>query len=118
MQDLQDDDCITVTSSGVIVGNECLQKGCRWSIIYQLNGGTMIIIAVNILLLVGGVWNFHLRAMGACCASALCCVNLAAIITTTIFRFNTFGKLAALSTLPTKYENKSGDTYPPVFSDS
>ena len=105
MQELEDDDCFATTSAGLIVGSDCLEKGCRWSVIYQLNGVTMIIIAANILLLIGGVWNFHLRALGACCASALCCVNLAAIITTAIFRFNTFGRLAALSLLPTKYES-------------
>ena len=40
------------------------------------------------------------------CVGCLACVNLAAIITTAVFRFNTAGKLAALSLTSSKYDGK------------
>ena len=100
--------------------SSCFYAGCRWSVIYNLNGVTMLLIAANTILLTVGVWSFHARALGACCSSALCCLNVACIITTAVFRFNTWGSLAALSTMNVKYDSSSdsGLVYPPTFSDS
>ena len=48
-----------------------------------------------------------MRALSACCGSCLNCVVFAAIITTSVFRFNTMGSLAALSTSPSKYYDRN-----------
>lgn len=82
----------------------CLEKGCRWSIIYSFSGITMLLLAANSMVQAVGSYRYRMRALGAVCASMLCCVNLAAIITTGVFRFNLMGKLAALSQLDNKYE--------------
>ena len=39
------------------------------------------------------------------CASLCCCLNLAAIIVTAVFRFNDFGKLSALCLAPSKFDD-------------
>ena len=78
--------------------------GCRWSIIYILCGITLLLIAVNALLQLLGTWNHKARAVSSCFASVLTCLNLCAIVTTGVFRFNTIGKWAALSLTPSKYD--------------
>ena len=50
-----------------------------------------------------GAFVFHARALASCCLCLLSCVNLAAIITTGVFRFRTMGKLSALSKMGVKY---------------
>ena len=54
--------------------------------------------------MVVGAWVLYARICAGCLLCLLGCVNLAAIITTGVFRLNTQGKLAALSTQPIKYE--------------
>lgn len=78
-------------------------KGCRWSKIYLLNGVTKLIIAFNCILSIIGIWSFPIRALASCCGTLICCLTTAAIITTGVFRFNTWGKLAALNLGSTKY---------------
>ena len=65
----------------------------------------MLLLAVNGILQFVGVWTFHFRALSGCCACVLSCLMLGAIITTAVFRFNTYGSLAALSLFPTKYDS-------------
>ena len=64
----------------------------------------MLMIACNAIVQLVGTWNYHARAISTCCASVLSCLNIAAIITTAVFRFNTVGKWAALSKTPSKYD--------------
>ena len=64
----------------------------------------MILLAANGIVQVVGTWNYYARVVGSFCGSLLGCVNLAAIITTAVFRFNNIGRLAALSETPSKYE--------------
>jgi len=82
---------------------DCFKQGSRWSIIYTFCGITLILIAVNSLLLAFGAWNFHSRMIGGCCGFCLACVNFAAIIVTGVFRFNTMGKWSAISLVGSKY---------------
>ena len=42
--------------------------------------------------------------LGGCCGCLLGCTNIAAIVVTGVFRFNTMGQLAAISTVGTKYD--------------
>ena len=42
--------------------------------------------------------------VGICCTTLFSCFNLAAIVTTAVYRFNHIGQLAALSKAPTQYE--------------
>ena len=81
-----------------------MYDGCRWSTIYILCGLTMLLIAVNAVVQLVGTVNYYARAISSCCASCLTCLNIAAIITTAVFRFNTIGKWAALSLTPSKYD--------------
>ena len=81
-----------------------LQKGSRFTVIYGFCGITFLLIGLANLCTAIGAYNFNARAAGLCCASCLGCINLAAMITTACFRFNTMGKLAALSECPSDYE--------------
>ena len=65
----------------------------------------MLLIALNALIQLVGTWHYQSRALSSCCASLLTCLNIAAIVTTAVFRFNTVGKWAALSMTPSKYES-------------
>ncbi len=80
--------------------------GCRWSIIYTFAGITTLLIAINGIVMTFGAWNIFARTVSGCCCCLLSCVNLAAMIVTCIFRFNTMGKLAAISLGPTKYNDQ------------
>lgn len=83
---------------------DCFKDGCRWSIIYKFCAMTLILIAFNGIFMTLGAWNIQTRAISGCCCCLLGIVNLAAMITTCIFRFNTMGKLAALSQQGSKYD--------------
>jgi hypothetical protein len=63
----------------------------------------MVLVAANSLLLAFGTWSLYSRMIGTFCGCCLSCVNIAAIIVTGIFRFNTMGKWAAISTAGSKY---------------
>ena len=56
-----------------------------------------------------GAFQYHSRMIGVCFGCLLGCLNFAAIVTTGVFRFNTMGKYAALSTTPSKYDNQPFD---------
>ena len=72
----------------------CWNQGNRWSIIYKLNAITLFLLAANAGIMILGAWSFHARGLSACCASLLCCLNFGALVTTGVFRFNTFGKFS------------------------
>ena len=82
---------------------ECWQDGNRWSVIYSLCGVTILLLAANSALMFFGAWSFHARGLAACCGSLCCCLNLAAIILTGIFRYRTFGQFTALCDGGSKY---------------
>ena len=63
----------------------------------------MLLLACNAGLMILGSWSFHARALTTCCGSLCLCLNLFAIIAAAVFRFNNFGRLAALCTSPSKY---------------
>lgn len=86
----------------------CYHGGSRWSTVWKFNAITVLLIALANILMIVGAYKFHARAAASCCLCLLGCTNIAAIITTGVFRFNTVGKLAALSTLPVKYNYTSG----------
>lgn len=88
---------------------DCVERGCRWSTIYYFCAVTMLLLAANSCVQFAGTWWHKLRALGACLASLLCCVNLAAIVTTGVFRFNYMGKLAALSQLDNQYSGMTAN---------
>ena len=67
----------------------CLLQGTRWSVVYAFCGITLMLVAANAGIQLIGVWSYHMRALSACCGSCLNCVVFAAIITTSVFRFNT-----------------------------
>ena len=77
-----------------------LKYGCKWSMVFGFAGINFLLLAFNAVTLTCGVWGFKARILGFCCSCLLGCVNVAAIVTTAVFRFNTIGKLAALSLSP------------------
>ena len=79
---------------------DCRKLGNRWSIIYEFCGFTLMLLAVNGLAQAIGAYNFHARAIAACCGCLLGCVNFSAIITTCVFRFNIMGRYSTLSLMP------------------
>ena len=82
--------------------------GCRWSIIFDLCAATLVLVGVNSLVLVVGAWSFYARLFGNCCLSLIGCLNITAIVVTGCFRFNTMGKLTALSLSPSKFDEDAG----------
>ena len=90
---------------------ECYKAGCRWSTIFVFTGTTLIFLAVAHILLIVGIVSHHSRAIGMCVSSLISCVHLASIIVTGIFRFNTMGKLAALSNIATDPSDEGSHTY-------
>ena len=87
--------------------DNCWLDGNRWSKIFALCGVTMILLAANSGLMILGAWSFHARGLAACCGSLCCCLNLAAIITTGVFRYNTWGNFSALCEGPSKYDSSN-----------
>ena len=81
----------------------CEEHGNRFSVIYALAGVTMLLLAANSALMILGAWSFHARGLAGCCGSLCCCLNLASIITTGVFRFNHWGKLSMLCEGASKY---------------
>lgn len=69
-------------------------------------GFYMMLIAGNSVILSMGICSRPLRALSLCLAGLLSCINIAGIILTAVFRFNTWGKLAALSTMVDNYSYK------------
>ena len=59
--------------------------------IYSFCGVTFLLLALTYIIVLVGVWNLKARVCGFCYLCCLWCVNLAAIITTAVFRFNTMG---------------------------
>jgi hypothetical protein len=84
-----------------------VKEGCRWTIVFAFGGINFVLLAFNAVTLTFGVWYFNARLLGFCCSCLLGCVNIAAIVTTAVFRFNTFGRLASLSTSPARYDPSS-----------
>lgn len=66
---------------------DCLGGGSKWSVIWSFNSITVLGLGVTNLLIMWGAYNFTARALGSCCFCLLSCVNLAAIITTAVYRF-------------------------------
>ena len=76
---------------------DCYEKGSRWSIIYAVNLATAYCYCITFFVMLLGACNFHLRACSGCCVTLSSCLAFAAFITSMVFRYNTMGKLAALS---------------------
>ena len=94
-----------------------LSKGSRFSVVYGLCGFTLLLISIAYLLLAVGARKYDARVTGLVCLCCLECVNFAALITTACFRFNTMGKLAAISLCPSKFEGTNDVGMPTVSDD-
>ena len=81
---------------------ECIvdyyKDGCRWSTIYVFFFTITLLFTFNSAVLISGAYHARFRMIGNCCFGIINCLNLAAIIVTGVFRFNTMGQLAAIST--------------------
>ena len=82
--------------------DECYKRGCQWSIVYALAGFTLVLLAANAILLVLGGWIYRARMLGLFCHNFLNVFLLASLITTHRYRYRDQGKLAALSTMPSR----------------
>lgn len=85
-------------------------NGSRFTVIYAFCGITFVMLAATNIALVIGAWNLYARMTGLFCSCCLGCVNFAALITTSVFRFNSMGKLAALSLTPSQYKEMTDST--------
>mmetsp|Transcript_16750 Transcript_16750/g.21180 ORF Transcript_16750/g.21180 Transcript_16750/m.21180 type:complete len:91 (-) Transcript_16750:153-425(-) len=61
-------------------------------------------LVLSNLCLAFGTINAPVRMLGLALVCCLSILNFAALITTAVFRFNTLGSLAAISTCPTKFD--------------
>ena len=76
------------------------KKGSRFTVVFAFCGVILLIMAFWELCLCAGSVIYAARACGLFCVCCFNCFLLAAIITTGVFRFNTAGKLAAISLTP------------------
>jgi hypothetical protein len=81
-----------------------LNAGNRFSKIYAFSGVTMILLALNSFCMLFGSCSYHVRGLTTICGALFSILNLAAIITTGVFRFNSWGKLSALCQGPSLYD--------------
>ena len=93
---------------------DCLEAGNRWSTIFVFTGTTLIFVAVVHVVLIIGIISHRSRIIGIIVSTVVSCVHLASIITTGVFRFNTMGKLSALSQMQTDPKDQNSKTYESV----
>ena len=91
---------------------DCQEAGCRWSKIFLFNGITVLfLVVIHVGFQIGIHFKYQFRLLGWILFSLISAVHLAAIVTTGVFRFNTMGKLAALSLQPTNPQDDDSQTY-------
>ena len=86
------------------ITDSCWNQGNRFSVVYAFAATTMILLAVNSALMIAGAWVVSARLCASCCGCLCCCLNFASIITTGVFRFNSWGKLSAICEGPSYYD--------------
>ena len=86
-------------------GDPCWYTGNNFSAMYTFSAYTMMILAFNSWGMFFGTWSAISRSAAGICVPCCGCLNLACIITTAVFRFNTWGKLSALCDGPSKYKD-------------
>ena len=95
--------------------SDCLGDGTKWSVLYSMNGFTLLLLALDMIFVVFGAFYFWPRVLGACFNCLLSCAHFGAIITTAVFRFRTQGKLCSLSLRPSRVDSdlnfKDGHTF-------
>jgi hypothetical protein len=69
---------------------------------YAMAGFVLILMTVNAILLVVGGFFYRSRMIGIFCHSCLTIFSLISVILTYKFRFQDQGKLAAMSTMPSR----------------
>ena len=83
---------------------DCLNAGNRYSKIYVFSCVTMFLLALNSFCMLFSSCSYHVRGLTTICGALLSILNFAAIITTGVFRFNSWGKLSALCQGPSLYD--------------
>lgn len=76
-----DDDCVHV-------------DGTRWSVIFTLNGVSLILLSFAFTLIAVGSRVFYARLLGVCLNCLTSCLHFAAIVVTAVYRFDNKGRLA------------------------
>lgn len=89
--------------------HHCVQKGSQWSLVYTYGGFTAILGALVSLLVVLGSYFYKPRIIGLCLNCVMGLINIFGIAITAYYRFRTQGKLAALSTAPSRPMKVSTD---------
>ena len=87
--------------------DDCLKRGIRWSVVYELNAALMVLLTVQAAVQLVGVWHLRTKVCAVCTGCSLCCFQLVVIIITGVYRFNTKGTLAALSHTGSMYKTGS-----------
>mmetsp|Transcript_35027 Transcript_35027/g.42899 ORF Transcript_35027/g.42899 Transcript_35027/m.42899 type:complete len:229 (-) Transcript_35027:440-1126(-) len=83
------------------------KQGSQWSLVYAFAGWTLVLAAINGVLLILGGWFYKPRMVGMFCHVFLMIFDLASLIITHKFRYRDQGKLAALSNLPSRAKSDS-----------
>ena len=74
--------------------------------IFGFTSTTLICLSLAYLCMAAGAWNLHARLCGLCLSVIFGLFNTIAIIVCGVFRFNSAGKLAALSIQGCEYEGE------------
>ena len=101
------EDDVAATEYFRLLGNcdaECWTIGNRWSTIYMLGAAAMGMFLVQAVLVSCGVYLYPVRLIALFFQSVFCLFNFVAVIVMAVFRFNTIGKLAALSQTGSTYQ--------------
>lgn len=81
------------------------KQGARYSVIYEFCGFTFLALTLSYLCLSAGTVHLGARLAGLAMLCLFSCLNFTALITTAVFRFNSMGKLAALSKCPSRFDS-------------
>jgi len=79
---------------------ECKTIGSRWTTSFALLAVAYVLLSVQGAMLALGVWVFPTRLIGLLCQLFCNLYFCSALLTATIFRYDTKGSLAALSLSP------------------
>lgn len=80
-----------------------MARGINWSTIYQFNSVVMVLIALWGMAMLIGVTQLETRICVNVTSPCCCCINLAILILSAVYRFNTKGTLASISMTSSKF---------------
>ena len=95
--------------------SDCMNRGNNFTLLYYINGGVALANVIQTCVSVRTIKKDDfshqlMRQYGKCAHPGFICLNVCAIFYTAIYRFNTQGKLTALSLMGAKNNDDFSDS--------